>query len=173
MDDEGAGGNRGERVEKTYRQRGGRKKKQKNGSDKCVALLLPLSRVVLALDNPSQTAVGDRDQIEMTDWSAARTLQHTQSNEKEIKKAFCRKKRDKKPHSSLSSRQEKNKWVRTERLEVLCSAKQTCQLSQNSLFSRCFTKVFYPSLSRLCQAFIAHRRAFFPPPLPSFKAGWL
>lgn len=55
--------------------------------------------VVLALDNPSQTAVGDRDQIEMTDWSAARTLQHTRSNEKEIKKAFCRKKRDKKLHS--------------------------------------------------------------------------
>lgn len=42
MDDGGAGGSRGERVEKTYSR--GEAVKRKYGSDKCVALLLPLSR---------------------------------------------------------------------------------------------------------------------------------
>lgn len=42
-----------------------------------VALLFPSVGVVLLQDNPSQTAAGDRDQIEMTDWSVAQTLYHT------------------------------------------------------------------------------------------------
>lgn len=42
-----------------------------------VALLFLSVGVVLLQDNPSQTAVGDRDQIEMTDWSTAQTLYHT------------------------------------------------------------------------------------------------
>lgn len=116
--------------ERKRRSEGGCKK---YGSDKCccrVALLFPSAGVVLSLDNPCQTAVGDRDQIEMTDWSAAQTLYHThthtQSNEKEIKKAFCRKKRQKEKqnqHSLLVSTGGEREEGENRRLEVLCSVK--------------------------------------------------
>lgn len=76
------------------------KRMLKYGQDEwcsCVALLFPSTGVVLMLDNPCQTAVGDRDQIEMTDWSAAqthsRTYTHTHTN---TRKQTNAKKKDKK-----------------------------------------------------------------------------
>lgn len=67
----------GERGMKRGKGRCGKQDVKKYGSDKWCpggALLFPSAGVVLSPDNPSQTAVGDRDQIEMTDWSTAQTL---------------------------------------------------------------------------------------------------